>query len=178
MELLKSLGVFFKTKAPTFDERSLSFSGDPVAYCTKLAEQKSLSLGTLDSNLIAITCDTIVFFENQVFNKPTCYQEAFSMLKTFSGKTHRVYSGLCLRKGDQILIDYEVTDVEFNILEDKQIELALQDPRFMHRAGAYTITQKGGLLVKKIEGSYENVIGLPLTTLEKLLRTWDYSLWV
>lgn len=174
--LLKQLGLTFTTKSPNFDEKSLSYAGDPVVYVKDLAYLKNESLSK-NQDEIVITCDTIVFFEDKVFNKPTSYEEAFTMLKALSGKTHQVISGLCCASYDKLFIDHACTTVTFNNLSDEYIELFLQDPGYLSRSGAYTLTGKGALLIKSIEGSYENVIGLPFNTLSSLLNHWHISLW-
>lgn len=175
-KILKQLGLEFETQSPNFDERSLVYDGDPIVYAKNLAYLKNQSLSK-NHNELMITCDTIVFFENKVFNKPLSYEEAFSMLQSLSGQTHEVISGLCCASYDQVFTDHDVTKVTFHQLSDEHIELFLQDPAYLGRSGAYSLTNKGALLIKSIEGSYENVIGLPLNTLSSLLSNWHISLW-
>lgn len=174
--LLKQLGLEFFTKSPQFDERSLSYDGNPVLYAKDLAYLKNQSIEKSSQDLV-LTCDTIVFCDNQVLNKPESYQDAVRMLKMLSGSTHEVITGMCLASNDKLFTSHESTKVVFHKLSDSQIEKFLQDPAYISRAGAYTLTGKGALLIKSIEGSYENVIGLSFNVLSSLLNHWQISLW-
>lgn len=176
-ELLKQLRLNFKLASPTFDERSLPYKGDPIDYCKELALLKNRSICSKDPQDALITCDTIVWCKNRVLNKPQSYQEAASMLEFLSGSTHQVFSGLSVYYQGEYKTSHEATTVEFNTLCSKQINLFLQDPLYIQRSGAYTVTGIGALLVKSIQGSYENVIGLPINSLESLLNQWNISLW-
>jgi len=175
-ELLKKLGLDFKIIAPSFDERSIPLSDDPISYCRLLSLKKNESI-LKDPNDVVITCDTIVALGSLILNKPQDYHEAMNMIQMLSGKTHIVISALTLAHRNELIQNHEITEVTFHSLNTSQIETFLQDPHFIHRSGAYTLTGKGGLIVKSIQGSYENVIGLPFNTLENLLSKWDLSLW-
>jgi septum formation protein len=176
IKILKNLGIEFQTRSPDFDERSHPLSDDPYKYCQDLAVFKNQSLVSAADEL-CITCDTIVYASGKIMNKPQDYQEAFFMLKTLSGTTHEVITSVCASHKNQTLASCEKNKVTFHTLSDQQIENFLQDPQYVHRAGAYTITGKGALLIKSIEGSYESIVGLPLNAIETLLQTWDTSLW-
>jgi septum formation protein len=175
--LLQELGVSFTVRSPSFDERLVPLNSDPVAYCQELALKKNISLASLNLQEVIITCDTIVYCGGKILNKPLDYKEAFKMLQFLSGKKHQVLSALCVGIGDDRKVNHEITEVEFNHLTDLQIEKFLLDPHYIHRSGSYTLSGKGSLLVKKIHGSYENVIGLPFNLLEKMLNHWGLSLW-
>lgn len=174
--LLKQLGLDFDVQSPNFDERSLSYNGDPYLYVKDLAYLKNESIEK-KPNQIVITCDTVVFHNAEIFNKPCCYKEAFEMLKKLSDSTHEVITGMCCASSDQFFTSYASTKVTFHKLNDEQIEKFLEDPSYMSRAGAYTVTGKGALLIKSLDGSYENVIGLCFNTLSSLLNHWQISLW-
>lgn len=176
IKILKNLGIEFETRVPLFDERSHPLSDDPVDYCQKLAYLKNLSLQKTPREIV-ITCDTIVYHAGRIYNKPTSYEDAFSMLKALAGSTHEVISALSVAHEGQILSSSERNLVTFHPLSDEQIEKFLQDPSYMHRSGAYTVTGHGALIIKQIEGSYESIIGLPLNSLETLLQNWNLSLW-
>ena len=175
-QLLKSLGLEFEVQSPKFDERSFAYAGDPVLYAKDLAYLKNESIDKSDDHIV-ITCDTIVFHENEVFNKPQSYDEAFHMLKKLSGSTHQVISGMCCASKSKLFVAHDVTKVTFHRLSDEQIEKFLEDPAYLSRSGSYTLTGKGALLIKALEGSYENVIGLSFNTLSSLLNHWHISLW-
>jgi len=175
--LLKGLGIDFLTQASSFDERSIPESYEPKTYSKILASKKNEVLQQIYPNDVILTLDTIVYFENQIFNKPIDYQDAFSMLKKMSGKKHQVITACCVYSGGKTLLDTESTEVTFNLLSDEMIEIFLTDPHFIHRAGSYTLQGRGALLVESIQGSYENVIGFPFNTVEKLLNQFGESLW-
>jgi septum formation protein len=176
-DLLKNLKANFSIRAPQFDESSLDFAGDPVAYCEELALQKNLSILSTNSQEVILTFDTVVYCENTVFNKPLDYQDAYEMLKFFSGKKQQVITGICVSKGNERFIAHETTDIEFNILDEHKIKKYLLDPQYLQCSGSCTLSGMGSLLIKSIQGSYENVIGIPLNTLEMLLNRWGLSLW-
>ena len=176
VQLLKNLGLDFEIRAPSFDERTHPFSGNPHQYTEELSLKKNESILKKSPQELVVTCDTIVYCDKQVLNKPIDYQDAFSMLKLLSGKKHKVISGITLAKDNQILTGSETTDVEFHPLSDTQIEQFLKDPHFIHRSCSYTLSGLGALLIKSIEGSYENVIGIPFNTFETLLQKWNLSL--
>ena len=174
--LLKGLGLSFETKSPNFDERSLEFNGNPIQYVKDLAYSKNSSIIKNPGDLV-ITCDTVVFVENKVFNKPESYEEAYQMIRSLSGTTHEVITGVCVSDHERVFVSHESTSVTFNNLTNEHIEIFLQDPLYLHRSGAYTLSGKGALLIKSLKGSYENVIGIPFNTLNELLGKWDLTLW-
>jgi septum formation protein len=175
--LLKGLGITFTTHASSFDERSIPESYEPITYSKILASKKNEVLQLLYPNDVILTLDTIVYFEGKIFNKPQDYQDAFTMLKKMSGKKHQVITACCVYSKGKALLDTETTEVKFNLLSDEMIEIFLTDPHFIHRAGAYTLQGRGALLVESIQGSYENVIGFPFNTVEKLLNQFGETLW-
>ena len=99
------------------------------------------------------------------------------MIQALSGSTHEVITGVCVSDLERVFVSHESTFVTFNDLTDDQIQIFLQDPLYMNRSGAYTLSGKGALLIKSLKGSYENVIGIPFNTLNELLGKWDLSLW-
>lgn len=174
--LLKELGLEFETKSPNFDERTLEFNGNPSQYVKDLAYSKNDSIVKKPGDLV-ITCDTVVYIDQKVFNKPESYDEAYKMIQALSGSTHEVITGVCVSDLERVFVSHESTFVTFNDLTDDQIQIFLQDPLYMNRSGAYTLSGKGALLIKSLKGSYENVIGIPFNTLNELLGKWDLSLW-
>jgi septum formation protein len=175
--LLKGLGVDFKVCASSFDERSVSENQDPYTYSKILASKKNEILQPQFPQDVILTLDTIVYLEGKIFNKPKDFDDAFFMLKKLSGKSHQVITSCAVFKKNQLLVDSETTQVKFNELSDEMIEIFLSDPHFIHRAGSYTVTGRGALLVESMNGTYENVIGFPFNTVEKLLNQFGESLW-
>lgn len=143
----------------------------PETTVMKIAFEKALkaSCDCEDKGLI-IAADTVVFLD-KIMGKPRDEKEAFSMLKSLSGRTHFVYTGICLIDNDTNVkvVDFEKTVVEFNELSDDFIKRYLKTGEFADKAGAYGIQGYGELMVKKIDGCYNNVKGLPLTKLNNML---------
>lgn len=127
---------------------------------------------------IIIAADTVVYL-NRIMGKPKDYSEGFEMLKSLSGKTHEVYTGISIidSEAGKKIVDYEKTSVEFNYLTDEFIVRYLDLGEYRDKAGAYGIQGYGELLIKEIHGCYNNVKGLPLTKLNYLLtKHFSYNL--
>ena len=105
-----------------------------------------------------------------MLGKPHGEDEAFKMLKALSGKTHEVYTGITLIKGGEALSCAECTKVEFRELNDDEINAYIATGEPMDKAGAYGIQGMASLMVKKIDGDYFNVVGLPLCLLGQMLK--------
>lgn len=129
-----------------------------------LAELKAAALtDTLSDNDILITSDTIVWHKDKALGKPTDKEDAFEMLKSLSGNTHDVITSVCIKNSSKSVTFNETTKVTFNTLTDDEINYYLENYRPYDKAGAYGIQEWIGLVaIAKIEGSYVNVVGLPV----------------
>ena len=135
-----------------------------------LADLKSKAFPDLTETDLLITSDTIVWFEGKAMGKPTDTEEAFSMLKAMSGKKHQVYTSVSIKSKDFQKIFHEETTVEFDDLSDEEIRYYLENYQPYDKAGSYGIQDWIGLIgVTKLEGSYFNVMGLPVHKLYKEL---------
>lgn len=169
--LLKDLGLNFEVHTKEVDE---SFSPDLKAEQIPLylAEKKAMAFDAeLKENTIVITADTIVWVNGQVLNKPEDYADAVRMLQLLSGKMHEVYTGVCLRSKNKMKTFYSLTKVYFKNLSLEEIEHYVTNYKPYDKAGAYGAQEFiGYIAIEKIEGSYFNVMGLPLRELyEELL---------
>lgn len=170
-QLLRELGVDFRVEViKDIDE---CFPKDlPVGRVSQyLAELKS-SAYQLKQGELLITADTIVVMDDQVLGKPSDSQQAHVMLRNLSGKTHRVITGVCVSTdcGRQSFAD--VTEVEFAELADEEIDYYINNYRPLDKAGAYGIQEWIGYVgVKRINGCFYNVMGLPVPRLYALLKT-------
>jgi len=143
----------------------------PQTTVMKIAFEKAIkAYVTCEDKGLIIAADTVVFLD-KIMGKPTDFQDGFSMLKFLSGKTHSVFTGICLIDSEtgKKIVDYEETFVEFNELDDDFINKYLNTEEYIDKAGAYGIQGYGELLVKKINGCYNNVKGLPITKLNELM---------
>lgn len=139
-----------------------------------LAELKAnVFLGELSDNDILVTSDTIVWHENKALGKPKDYADAFKMLQSLSGKTHEVITSVCIRTNTKTDTFYEVTKVTFNPLPDEAITYYLDNYKPFDKAGSYGIQEWIGLVaIARIDGSYANVVGLPVDKVYQHLLTF------
>ncbi|RYJ45071.1 Maf family nucleotide pyrophosphatase [Flavobacterium beibuense] len=139
-----------------------------------LAELKAAALlDTLSDNDILITSDTIVWHNNKALGKPTDKNDAFVMLKALSGNVHEVITSVCIKSNSKSHIFNETTRVSFNTLSDDEINYYLDNYRPYDKAGAYGIQEWIGLVaIAKIEGSYVNVVGMPVDKVYQHLITF------
>lgn len=129
-----------------------------------LAQLKSLSFeGTLKNNDILITSDTIVWHNNEALGKPKSKEEAFKMLRSLSGNTHEVITSVCVKTVSSQKTVHAITKVTFKAFTDDEIWYYINNYQPMDKAGAYGIQEWIGQIgVTKLEGSYFNVMGLPV----------------
>lgn len=132
-----------------------------------LAELKASAMDdSLSDNEILITSDTIVWHENKALGKPKDRDDAFAMLKSLSGKTHEVITSVCIKNAGKSETFNETTKVTFNTLSDGEINYYLDEYQPYDKAGSYGIQEWIGLVaIARIEGSYANVVGLPVDKL-------------
>ena len=171
-ELLKSLGFTFLNKPINADE---SFPADLQAeeICLYLAEKKADAYeDDLKDDEILITADTIVWCEGKVFNKPANFVEGKKMLETLSGKMHEVFTAVCLKSANKQTTFYDVSKVYFKKLKPEEIEYYLTNYSPYDKAGGYGVQDWLGYIgIDKIEGSFYNVMGLPVKELyEELVK--------
>lgn len=119
---------------------------------------------------VVLGADTLVELDGIILGKPGDERSAFHMLRRLSGKTHHVYTGVAILKGDQKISFTTVTKVEFYQLTDDEIWDYIRTGEPMDKAGAYGIQGRGALLVKRIQGDYYTVMGLPIGDVVRQLR--------
>lgn len=176
-EIFKFFGIPHEAVSPNFDEESIPFEGDPETYVCSIAKGKAESLIENDYSAPILTADTIVFKDGRVFGKPKSGKEAFEMMQQLAGGWHSVYSGLTLYHEGKCLSMAEKTDVLFNPLTSEQIQHYHKLTDWKDKAGSYAIQDGGGIVVRRIEGCYYNVMGLPINTMRELLNKIGIDLW-
>jgi septum formation protein len=125
----------------------------------------------MKENSLVITADTIVWHEGKVFGKPTDLTDAKRMLQHLSGKTHEVYTGVCIRTKEKSKSFSAVSHVRFAKLSEDEIDYYLSHYQPLDKAGAYGVQEWiGYVAVEHIDGSYFNVMGLPIQRLYKELK--------
>ena len=171
--LLEEAGFPFRIWVIPSDEdfpRDLSPNDIALYLCRQKAKPfKSL----MDQNTIVITADTIVVKGNQILNKANNPEEARSMLTILSGTTHQVITGVCLTSQNHQHAFTETTTVKFADLEQEEIDYYIETCQPFDKAGAYGIQEWiGAVAVESIRGSYHNVVGLPVATLYRELKSF------
>ena len=169
-ELLGAAGIAFVVRAANVDETRRK-DEPPVAYVERLSRDKALAVRNEDdpSELI-LGADTTVVIADEVAGKPVDDEDAVRMLRGLSGVWHEVLTAVTLLCGEDSRVAVEVTRVKFAPLTDKEIRryVASGEPR--DKAGAYAIQGYAALFIERIEGSYSNVVGLPVRTVYELAR--------
>ena len=170
-ELLKQLAVKFTVAAADIDE-SVIAGEQPRDYVVRLAREKAIAGFEQGMGLMpTIGSDTIVLLGGEILGKPESRADAENMLKKLSGQTHHVYSSVALvQKPDSILETLNITAVTFGEMPMEWIKQYCQGDEPMDKAGAYAVQGGAGQYIRRIEGSYSGVMGLPLYETAKLLR--------
>lgn len=165
-QLLQSLGIEFQVVAKEVEEKypaNLLKEEIPIF----LAQLKAVPfLNELKENDLLITADTIVWSNNRILGKPKDKTEAINMLSELSGNEHQVISGVCLSSNQKQILFYATSNVQFKILSNQEIEYYVSEYRPFDKAGAYGIQEWIGTIgITHIEGSFYNVMGLPIQKL-------------
>ena len=165
-ELAGYMGVPFEIIVADAEEVN---AGAPEDVVKENAYRKAKAVADLHPGRIVLGSDTIVYQHGKVLGKPKDEEEAKQMLSALSDSWHTVYTGVCVIKGDCADVRCEQSDVLFVALSEDTIAryVACKEP--MDKAGAYALQGKGGMFVKRIEGSYSNVIGLPMALAREML---------
>lgn len=171
-ELLSSLGIGFDVIHPSSDE-ALSGSETPRDFALRVSAEKALSVSALlGKGEIVIGADTIVVVDGEILGKPGDREEASSMLRKLSGKEHLVYTAFSIVGPENEILHSEIvgTRVRVKSLAASEIEGYIKTGEPMDKAGAYGIQGLGSFIVTGIEGSYSNVVGLPVEELLAALK--------
>lgn len=166
-QLLEDAGFTVKVTANRCDE-SYPSSVPPEEVAEYLARKKAAQFNDIENNEIVITADTTVLCNGLILDKPEDYKEAFRLLEILSGNAHEVITGVCIRSDRHQVSFSETTRVIFRQLDADEIDYYLSHFFPYDKAGAYGIQEWIGMIgVERIEGSYYNVVGLPVH------RVWE-----
>jgi septum formation protein len=176
-EILNYFAIPFVQIPSAFNEESIEFRGNPISYAEQLAKKKAEELAPRFPHDVILTADTVVYLDGKIYNKPKDEQEAFQMLKSFSGKWQSVFTAVTVQQQQAQFSGYAETKILFHPLTDEQIRLYHCSAPFLDKAGGYAIQGAGGILVSRIEGCYYNVMGLPITVMKDLLVKVGIDLW-
>lgn len=176
-EILSFFSLPFQAVSSNFDEDSIPFSGNAIQYVKQLSECKADALAKSYENTPILTADTIVYKDGKVYGKPKCEQESKQTLKELSGQWHSVYTGICLASQGHKHFKVEETRVLFNPLTEDLISKYHNSLHLYDKAGSYQIQTAGGIIVRKIDGCYYNVLGLPINAVRQVLHEIGIELW-
>lgn len=168
-QLLEKYGYDFIVDSGECDE-VFDDSLDVYRAIMDVAYQKGIEIVKKYTDCLVVSADTIIYFDNDIIGKPLNYDDAFNILKRLSGNTHEVITGVCINDGSVVDSFYDISYVTFKKLSDSDIKRYLSYNESMDKAGAYAIQLHGKELVKKIEGDFENIIGLPMMLLNEKLK--------
>ncbi len=176
-ELLGYFTLPFRCVDHRYDEEALVFEGDIRSYVTALCEGKAKSILSDYPNQPILAADTVVFYAGKIFGKPRDAEHAYEILKELAGTTHTVLTGVSLAYRGTLRTEVEETRVTFNNLTEAQARSYHSAIHCFDKAAGYAIQEAGTIVVKRIDGCYYNVMGLPLNSVEKVLAPIGLSLW-
>lgn len=172
VELLQSAGISVSVRPSGVDE-SLLANETPEAHAMRLARNKARDVASIDTGRFFIGADTIVVCDDEIMGKPRDAADAERMLRKLSGAVHRVITGYAVidAASDREVIEAVSTMVFFKELRDEEISCYIASGCPFDKAGAYAIQGSAAHMIRKIEGSYTNVVGLPLCEVVEALYT-------
>lgn len=165
-EILSAAGISFKLSTPPNIDESLIKGESPREHAARLARLKAEAV----PGDLVLGADTVVVVDGRILGKPRTVNEAAEMLRLLSGRAHEVITGVCLKSPMETVVDVEETTVWFMILCEEEIVAYVASGEPMDKAGAYGIQGLASKFVSHIEGSYTNVMGLPVTLVYQMLR--------
>jgi len=172
IELLKQLDIDFETIPSRFDEDSVTCV-DIASYVETLAYQKAHKVFNDFPHKKVIGADTVIYFKQSVYGKPKDEFDAFNMLKTLSGETHEVYTGISIVTKNKVVTTHDVAKVTFRPLSDEEILAYVKTQEPMDKSGSYAIQGRAQSFVSNIEGDIETIIGLSTSILRHLIKEVD-----
>ena len=176
-ELLGRMGITdFTVRVPEVEE-SYPAGLSPEETVRYISREKSDAARLLcDENELIITADTMVFLDDKRLGKPKDEAQALEMLTALAGRRHTVCTGVTVRRGNVILTRAQSTDVYFRPATERELRAYIRTGEPMDKAGAYGVQGKGSLLVRRIDGDFFNVMGLPVEMLAEMLKTFEIDL--
>lgn len=170
LELLRSIGIE-PTVIPSQIEERLEPGESPREYVTRLSEEKAVSVGRNHPDEWIVAADTIVVLDGEILEKPLSENDAAAMLGRLSGRTHAVLTAVTLHR-QQVHTETIVTktDVKISDMQNDEIAWYLSTGESMDKAGAYAAQGAGALFIDELNGSYSNVVGLPLAMFYRMMK--------
>lgn len=168
-ELMTLAGFRFDVICADIDE-IVPEKAMPQEVVMSLALQKAQAVAKDHRKSAVVGSDTVVALDGKILGKPRSEKEAAEMLRSLSGRIHKVFTGVAIVCGEKVTSFFEETEVEFYTLTDQEILDYVATGEPMDKAGAYGIQGRGAVLVKRINGDYFNVMGLPISKVYRELK--------
>ena len=167
-ELLRAAGFTFEIRVADVDESILE-GESPESYVRRLAEVKAAAVAMNTGEMI-LGADTTVAVGDEILGKPDDAEHARRMLEKLSGRRHVVYTGVCLRTAGWMHTESSATGVWFDPMEPAEIDAYIRSGEPFDKAGGYAIQGLAGRYIRRIDGSYSNVVGLPVDLVYRMMR--------
>jgi len=174
-ELLRAAGYTFDVSVADVDERALPGEA-PKEYVRRLASAKAARVQlSAAPDAVVLGADTVVVVDGDMLGKPRDDRESAAMVRRLSGREHDVITGVCLRRGGREVARVDVTLVQFAPLTDEDVAWYVASGEGRDKAGAYAIQGLASRFVSRIDGSYTNVVGLPINVIRELVFELERS---
>jgi septum formation protein len=167
-QILRDAGIPFVVRSADVPEQRRP-SESPADYVRRLAREKAFAV-TMLAGEIVLGADTVVVVDGEVLEKPVDANDAMRMLELLSGREHEVITGICLRSETSLIVDIATTRVRFASLTRQEMEAYVASGEPMDKAGGYAIQGLAAKFVDRVEGSYSNVVGLPVALVWRRLK--------
>lgn len=167
-ELLAAAGIEFEVVPADIDER-VHPDEKAAPYVRRMARTKAHAVRTVWPGRLILAADTVVVVEGEVLGKPRDLADAAAMLDRLGGRTHRVLTGVALLAGEREWLDVAQTTVQLAPLSEEEIEWYVASGEPFDKAGAYAVQGLASRFVRAIDGSYSNVVGLPVALVYQML---------
>jgi septum formation protein len=172
-ELLRAAGIEFTVRTADIDETPRE-GESPEDYVVRLAHEKALAV-RCGADEIILGADTTVVLYGQILGKPNDAEDAVRMLTSLEGRRHEVMTGICILRGEESFVDIATTAVWFGDMTPQEVADYVASEEPMDKAGAYAIQGLASRYIERIDGSYSNVVGLPLALVYRILRRFSRS---
>ncbi|MEY4095875.1 MAG: hypothetical protein RLZZ53_3074 [Acidobacteriota bacterium] len=169
-ELLSAAGISFEVLAADIDETPRA-NESPVAYVERLAIEKARAVLALRPEATVLGADTTVTIDGEILGKPVDDTDARRMIRLLNGRVHDVHTGVAVVSSAGVRSAVDTTRVWFNAMTDEDISWYVSTGEPVDRAGAYAIQGLASRFIGKIEGSYSNVVGLPVALVSSILSS-------
>lgn len=170
--LLKQVNLPHQVTVSSLDETLVTIK-DPLEKVKQLAILKGRNVPIKHVDEVILSADTVVSFQQNIFEKPKNSEEAKKMITSLSGEEHEVYTGVMIRSSEKEVVFVEQTKVEFWPLSEDEINWYISTTDPYDKAGGYGIQSIGAIFVKQMVGDYYNVVGLPISRVVRELKAFS-----